>query len=133
MAKGQGQAIQDTSWHKRVYRQVEKPYGLAPEIAAAVRNRDHACQICDSERHLSVHHIIPRSEGGLDKLANLILLCSRCHDEVEIAGYRSRAEILDYTPTWCGPLEIIHKFESEEPTLNDWHSWVYGGARNPAS
>jgi 5-methylcytosine-specific restriction endonuclease McrA len=28
-----------------------------------------------------VHHIIPRGAGGPDELANLVTLCSDCHDE----------------------------------------------------
>lgn len=30
--------------------------------------------------HLTVHHIIPRSEGGSHDLVNLVTLCRPCHD-----------------------------------------------------
>lgn len=32
---------------------------------------------------LHVHHVVPRSEGGLTALDNLLTLCERCHPIVE--------------------------------------------------
>lgn len=37
------------------------------------------CALCDDPRHLQIHHVIPRSEGGSDFPENLITLCSKCH------------------------------------------------------
>jgi 5-methylcytosine-specific restriction endonuclease McrA len=31
---------------------------------------------------LHVHHIIPKSQGGKDKISNLITLCHSCHEEI---------------------------------------------------
>jgi 5-methylcytosine-specific restriction endonuclease McrA len=31
---------------------------------------------------LTVHHVLPRSEGGLDNPENLLTLCRPCHDKV---------------------------------------------------
>lgn len=47
----------------------------------AARARDgYKCQCCGKKScRLEVHHLIPRSRGGSDKLANLITLCSDCH------------------------------------------------------
>ena len=47
----------------------------------ATRTRDgYKCQCCgNSGCRLEIHHLIPRSRGGSDKLANLITLCSDCH------------------------------------------------------
>lgn len=62
--------------------------------AAVLRRAEGKCELCKTEFHLSPHHIIPRSDGGLTNLDNLIALCKRCHDEVEDQGYRTRAEVL---------------------------------------
>ena len=47
--------------------------------AAKVRD-GYKCQCCGKKDcRLEVHHLLPRSKGGSDKLANLITLCSDCH------------------------------------------------------
>ena len=52
------------------------------------------CKRCNRYMHsghlLTVHHIIPRNEGGSDTIDNLISLCNDCHDWVELSGYRTR-------------------------------------------
>lgn len=47
----------------------------------AAKSRDgYKCQCCGKKDcRLEVHHLLPRSRGGSDKLANLITLCSDCH------------------------------------------------------
>ena len=47
----------------------------------AAKARDgYKCQCCGKRGcRLEVHHLLPRSRGGSDKLANLITLCSDCH------------------------------------------------------
>lgn len=47
----------------------------------AAKARDgHKCQCCGRKNcRLEVHHLLPRSRGGSDKLANLITLCTNCH------------------------------------------------------
>ena len=52
------------------------------------------CELCKTKYDLSIHHIIPRSEGGSDCEDNLMALCYRCHDKVEISGYRVRQLII---------------------------------------
>jgi len=47
----------------------------------------YICQRCGkrfNKYDLSVHHLIPRSEGGSNDLRNLITLCRKCHDIVEL-------------------------------------------------
>lgn len=50
----------------------------------AVLNRDnYTCQCCKTKKGtLHVHHIIYRSNGGSDKMDNLITLCEACHDKL---------------------------------------------------
>lgn len=47
----------------------------------AAKARDgYKCQCCGKKGcRLEVHHLLPRSRGGSDKLANLITLCTDCH------------------------------------------------------
>lgn len=44
-----------------------------------VIQRDGKCVECGTTQQLTVDHIIPRSRGGLDILANLQTLCERCN------------------------------------------------------
>lgn len=49
---------------------------------SAAKTRDgHQCRVCKGEDHLQVHHVKPRSEGGTDKLSNLMTLCKECHQK----------------------------------------------------
>ena len=51
----------------------------------------NACQLCDwshekwskdDPRILELHHIIQHSSGGQNSPENLVVLCSRCHDDI---------------------------------------------------
>lgn len=47
---------------------------------AAKARDDYKCQCCGKKNcRLEVYHLLPRSRGGSDKLANLITLCTDCH------------------------------------------------------
>lgn len=49
-------------------------------IRKAVLDRDgHACKHCGTGDDLTLDHIIPRSRGGTDDLANLQTLCRTCN------------------------------------------------------
>lgn len=45
---------------------------------------DIMCPRCQKRHVTSLHHIVPREHGGGDNVENLILLCHKCHDEVEL-------------------------------------------------
>jgi hypothetical protein len=51
----------------------------------------HRCVKCSGKDHLTVHHRVPRSEGGKDDLANLETLCAKCHLSVHRSERRARA------------------------------------------
>ena len=61
--------------------------------------RDKFCQMCGQEPIdgiiFSVHHIVPREDGGTHDYDNLILLCDKCHDIAE-ETLPSRYQILQY-------------------------------------
>jgi 5-methylcytosine-specific restriction endonuclease McrA len=55
---------------------------IPPSIRRMVLARDgHRCRRpgCNHTRFLEVHHLVPRALGGSNQLANLITLCSACH------------------------------------------------------
>jgi len=63
-------------------------------ISKQIRERDdNRCRRCGTSEdelrkvgsHLTVHHIVPRKEGGSNWPSNLITLCIICHREVENA------------------------------------------------
>jgi len=58
------------------------------EISKAFRDlvyREYynSCKHCGTTKHLTVHHIVPVSQGGaVESLSNCLLLCKSCHDAV---------------------------------------------------
>jgi hypothetical protein len=48
---------------------------------ALVRAR-FVCEFCKNRYGAEIHHVIPFSKGGSHELANLIVLCSRCHQKL---------------------------------------------------
>lgn len=47
---------------------------------AAKARDNYTCQCCGKKNcRLEVHHLLPRTRGGSDKLVNLITLCTDCH------------------------------------------------------
>lgn len=134
-----------TDWHKKVYRKNMKKQLKAKadewhKLRMTCLKRDRfTCQRCEKVnnqgRGMTAHHIIPRSEEGLDDLGNLITLCDPCHDYVEINELRSWAAI-------AGSYDGNVLAGQSKPTkeVNDegyhfkrpeWHKWVYGGHKKP--
>ncbi len=55
-------------------------YGFANARAHALDRDNYTCRCCGKKHvRLEVHHIVFRSMGGNDELANLITLCEKCH------------------------------------------------------
>lgn len=53
-----------------------------PAIREAVRVRDQQCVNCHAsgdEIAFNIHHVVPLSQGGSNRMSNLVLLCDRCH------------------------------------------------------
>ena len=122
-------------WRASVYHEKEEWDLLPLETRLEVIKRDKFCRVCEGKGN-SVHHIIPRAEGGGNSLDNLILLCRKCHDEIEIAGYRTRADIEGHLPEWrdgkrAKHLKLNNPQQRPIADAGDWHLWVYGGYRNP--
>jgi hypothetical protein len=54
---------------------------ISPKLRRAVLLRDTRCRVpgCGRRRGLEVHHLLPRSRGGLDVIANLACVCPAHH------------------------------------------------------
>jgi len=63
---------------------------LRYEVLKAARGRCELCGVPAEERFLEVDHIVPRSKGGTDDLANLQALCFRCN---QIKGNRDDTDL----------------------------------------
>lgn len=60
---------------------------LSPEVykvlCVAVLERDGwKCRRCGYRQNLHVHHIVFRSQMGVDESWNLVTVCSECHDKI---------------------------------------------------
>jgi len=42
---------------------------------------NHQCAYCGSEENLTLDHIIPRSNGGSDRLTNVLCACKKCNND----------------------------------------------------
>lgn len=91
-------------WYQRVYRVSQFPESEREywkRVRDYVIERDGLrCQACykrGTRKKLTVHHIIPRAEGGDEELDNLISLHYSCHDYVEAKGFRAVNEIIGCT------------------------------------
>lgn len=97
-----GKGIGMTIWHEMVYASGEEEFNFHSKEWRSVRweaiVRAHfRCERCGRRfpygHGLTVHHIIPRAEGGKENPANLISLCNPCHNIVECRKIRQRAAI----------------------------------------
>jgi len=99
-------------------------------IRRQVLRRDgYRCRVFGCEvrgaRNLTVHHMIPRDEGGETYPENLITLCPKHHDEIEGTTARTSAQIqnwiasgVDATPVSSTILDACHEAlypEAERP------------------
>lgn len=126
--------VRESDWHYSVYKMNHKESGLTQAEWRLLRDqilaRDNfTCLRCDKKfrykKNLSVHHVIPRADGGSNDPTNLVTLCNPCHDYVEVNDLRTRADIMGSVEIEAGIVE------AEDEPESDWHTWVYGGRRNP--
>lgn len=67
--RGRGGYYQTSAWRR---------------LSAACIERDgRACVYCGGVANLVAHHLIPRKQGGVDRLSNLATLCGECHAIIE--------------------------------------------------
>jgi hypothetical protein len=120
--------VPSASWESKVYH-LPKKFEQEPEwkaIEKVVKSRDkHTCQSCGIKIGLTVHHILPRKDGGESSPPNLITLCSICHNEIEELGFNNRLQIVDYKRKRKYIKQDTHLATNDRPIR--WQQWVYGG------
>lgn len=63
--------------------------GFNEALKNKVLQRDnYHCYVCENDKDLEVHHVLPRRLGGSHEMDNLITLCVRCHRHVETGNYQ---------------------------------------------
>lgn len=71
--------------HTKIRTELEKEY--EDEFIKGVQKGiefSKICPYCHTKIIESVHHILPRANGGESISENIIALCNKCHDEIEI-------------------------------------------------
>jgi hypothetical protein len=127
-------------WHGNVYakKRMVKYELMKREEWTALRKEcferdNYTCYRCEKTskngKGLSAHHVLPRIDGGQDHLVNLITLCNKCHDYVEMEGFTTLIEIVASSD--CSIHERPEKEIEREETFArpEWHKYVYGGMK----
>ena len=59
---------------------------LSPKVTRSIRLRDGHCRWpgCDMRTGLEIHHLVPRSAGGTDDIANLAAVCTVAHHHEQL-------------------------------------------------
>ena len=81
---------------------------IPPRIRRKVLSRDgHRCRRpgCRHTQFLEIHHVTPRSRGGSNDPANLITLCSGCHQLLHEKKWAEPGFIREPVP-WYGGLPL---------------------------
>lgn len=63
---------------------------IPPSIKDEIRERDGGCVRCEDEEDLTLHHIIPLSQGGMNAKSNYAMLCDDCHIKAHAGNYGSK-------------------------------------------
>ena len=87
--------------HKAPTRPVARPGGQAkgqrtpvpaPVVRALYARANSRCEKCGGRSFLQIHHKTPVSEGGTNRLEDLELLCSSCHEFDHEKDYFARSD-----------------------------------------
>lgn len=107
---------------------------------ACMKHDKYRCQRCKVHfpygRNLTAHHIVPLREDGKSSLRNLVSLCEKCHNFVEINNIRSlyriknSAFVEDQTVLITIEREQIIAEQVEDWNDIDWRIIVYGGIKD---
>lgn len=71
------------TWHETAVDFKDPPRVRDPEVLKRFHEAGHLCLVCLWHR-VDAHHLLLRSQSGDDVLANLIPLCSSCHEALHL-------------------------------------------------
>lgn len=80
--------------HPEYLKQYKKQHARRPtnKYTEKILIRDgYKCQVCGSPNKLHIHHITPRTQGGLSSEDNLVTLCSFCHATLEVTHKKEKS------------------------------------------
>jgi hypothetical protein len=121
---------------------------------SVIKRDDHECRFCGTseqehqEEHgsgLHAHHIIPESDGGVDRASNLITVCNSCHRTLEETHAKAMSELQDtYSDAEAGATltvkrcwnhveqldKRLSKFKSSHPVFADEFNLYEDGERD---
>ena len=127
------QLLQDPTlvFHKWDYAKGELYQQENFKQAARVRD-NHTCQYCGKKNcRLEVHHLLPRSMGGSNKLENLITLCSNCHhlahssDEQLVAFQKKFGKKANGTLRYATQMNVLrHMLQREYPDVELTYGFI---------
>ena len=58
---------------------MEYKHGISAEALKQIRERDKVCQMCKTDKDLTLDHLHPVSRGGKGTMENLQVLCRGCN------------------------------------------------------
>lgn len=61
----------------------------------ALERDNHECVNCGSQTQVEAHHIVPKENGGKDKLSNVASLCIDCHKKTHAMKVKNNAGSID--------------------------------------
>lgn len=79
---------------KHIYKQSEPKFAdqektkeyPVKELRQKLLEKNSECHVCEDDRSLEIHHIIPKEYGGKDIIGNTLLLCPTCHNLAHSKG-----------------------------------------------
>lgn len=73
-------------------------YGIETLRSAVFARDNYTCQCCGSTKGpFCNHHVIPRSEGGTNRMSNLATICTKCHTS---ANHKKGGKLWKLRTTW---------------------------------
>jgi len=118
-----------TAKKRKTYRPENFDNEWQKKRAVIIRRDNYTCMRCGStpdQDKLTVHHIKTRAKGGGDYSANLITLCPRCHDYVEVRDLNSAAEIIGSFPDPFKEVDTGSNIRSKFEDVRYRPSWSGG-------
>ena len=73
--------MMDNNWLEIIFSE-SKSYFFSQERKRRLFKLFKRCYICKTENDLVIHHVVPRSEHGGNEVANIMVLCRKCHKRV---------------------------------------------------
>ena len=86
--------MKNEAYWDEVYKKSAERFFLRHEV---FKKYNYSCADCGIKNvSFEVHHIIPKCEGGVDEINNLVPLCVKCHNKTKIYGVWTLGDIYSH-------------------------------------